>query len=103
MSTRRSQQSSSLPIRGPQSVRVLAVGPLVKPPRNMLREERIAQGRPAAATWPDRAGVSPKGAATLMGHKTPEYQPGAASITLRRYVHTLRGEPSGRVTSSASS
>jgi hypothetical protein len=23
-----------------------------------------------------------------MGHKTPEYQPGAASITLRRYTHT---------------
>jgi hypothetical protein len=22
-----------------------------------------------------------------MGHKTPEYQPGAASITLRRYTH----------------
>jgi hypothetical protein len=28
-----------------------------------------------------------------MGHKTPEYQPGAASITLRRYTHTLPGEP----------
>jgi hypothetical protein len=27
-----------------------------------------------------------------MGHKTPEYQPGAASITLRRYTHTLPGE-----------
>jgi hypothetical protein len=24
--------------------------------------------------------------------KTPEYQPGAASITLRRYTHTLPGE-----------
>ena len=24
-----------------------------------------------------------------MGHKTPEYQPGAASITLRRYTHIL--------------
>jgi ATP-dependent DNA helicase DinG len=27
-----------------------------------------------------------------MGHKTPEYQPGAAAITLRRYTHTLPGE-----------
>jgi hypothetical protein len=31
-------------------------------------------------------------ASTLMGHKTPEYQPGAASITVRRYTHTLPGE-----------
>jgi hypothetical protein len=28
----------------------------------------------------------------LMGHKTPQYQPGAAAITLRRYTHTLPGE-----------
>ena len=28
----------------------------------------------------------------LMGHKTPEYQPGAAAITLQRYTHTLPGE-----------
>jgi Homeodomain-like domain len=41
---------------------------------------------------PQHAGVSPKVASTLMGHKTPEYQPGAASITLRRYTHTLPGE-----------
>jgi hypothetical protein len=34
----------------------------------------------------------PKVASTLMAHKTPEYQPGAASITLRRYTHTLPGE-----------
>ena len=27
-----------------------------------------------------------------MGHKTPEYQAGAASIPLRRYTHTLPGE-----------
>jgi hypothetical protein len=37
-------------------------------------------------------GVSPKVASTLMGHKTPEYQPGTASITLRCYTHTLPGE-----------
>ena len=48
--------------------------------------------RHTAATWLDHAGVSPKVASTLMGHKTPEYQPGAASITLRRYTHTLPGE-----------
>jgi integrase len=45
-----------------------------------------------AATWLDHAGVSPKVASTLLGHKTPEYQPGAASITLRRCTHTLPGE-----------
>lgn len=36
--------------------------------------------------------VSPKVASKPMGRKTPEYQPGAASITLRRYTHTLPGE-----------
>jgi hypothetical protein len=48
--------------------------------------------KPTAATWLDHAGVSPKVASEIMGHKTPEYQPGAASITLRRYTHTLPGE-----------
>jgi integrase len=52
----------------------------------------LHQSRHTAATWLDHAGVSPKVASTLMGHKTPEYQPGAASITLRRYTHTLPGE-----------
>jgi integrase len=52
----------------------------------------LHQARHTAATWLDHAGVSPKVASTLMGHKTPEYQPGAASITLRRYTHTLPGE-----------
>jgi hypothetical protein len=27
-----------------------------------------------------------------MGHKTPDYQPGAARITLERYTHVLPGE-----------
>lgn len=27
-----------------------------------------------------------------MGHKTPEYQAGAAAITLERYTHVLPGE-----------
>jgi integrase len=52
----------------------------------------LHEARHTAATWLDHAGVSPKVASTLMGHKTPEYQPGAASITLRRYTHTLPGE-----------
>jgi integrase len=52
----------------------------------------LHDSRHTAATWLDHAGVSPKVASQLMGHKTPEYQPGAASITLRRYTHTLPGE-----------
>jgi integrase len=52
----------------------------------------LHESRHTAATWLDHAGVSPKVASTLMGHKTPEYQAGAASITLRRYTHTLPGE-----------
>ena len=52
----------------------------------------VHESRHTAATWLDHAGVSPKVASTLMGHRTPEYQPGAASITLRRYTHTLPGE-----------
>jgi integrase len=52
----------------------------------------LHESRHTAATWLDHAGVSPKVASMLMGHKTPEYQPGAASITLRRYTHTLPGE-----------
>jgi hypothetical protein len=27
-----------------------------------------------------------------MGHRTPEFQPGAARITLQRYTHVLPGE-----------
>jgi integrase len=52
----------------------------------------LHEARHTAATWLDHAGVSPKVASEIMGHKTPEYQPGAASITLRRYTHTLPGE-----------
>jgi integrase len=52
----------------------------------------LHESRHTAATWLDHAGVSPKVASQLMGHKTPEYQPGAAAITLRRYTHTLPGE-----------
>lgn len=52
----------------------------------------LHESRHTAATWLDHAGVSPKVASMLMGHKTPEYQAGAAAITLRRYTHTLPGE-----------
>jgi integrase len=45
--------------------------------------------RHTAATWLDVAGVSPKVASVLMGHATPDHQPGAAAITLARYTHTL--------------
>jgi integrase len=48
--------------------------------------------RHTAATWLDHAGVTPKVASQIMGHKTPEYQPGAARITLERYTHMLPGE-----------
>jgi integrase len=52
----------------------------------------LHEARHSAATWLDHAGVSPKVASEIMGHKTPEYQPGAARITLQRYTHVLPGE-----------
>jgi integrase len=52
----------------------------------------LHEARHTMATWLDHAGVSPKVASEIMGHKTPEYQPGAAAITLRRYTHTLPGQ-----------
>jgi len=45
--------------------------------------------RHTAATWLDAAGVSPKVASVLMGHATPDRQPGAAQITLARYTHVM--------------
>ena len=48
--------------------------------------------RHTAATWMDHAGVSPKIASVLMGHETPERQPGAAHLTLARYTHALPDE-----------
>ena len=45
--------------------------------------------RHTAATWLDAAGVSPKVASVLMGHATPDRQPGAAEITLARYTHVM--------------
>ena len=52
----------------------------------------LHEARHTAATWLDHAGVSPKVASQIMGHKTPDYQPGAARITLERYTHVLPGE-----------
>jgi integrase len=52
----------------------------------------LHESRHTAATWLDHAGVSPKVASQIMGHKTPEYQAGAARITLDRYTHVLPGE-----------
>ena len=52
----------------------------------------LHEARHTAATWLDHSGVSPKVSSQLMGHKTPEYQAGAAPITLQRYTHTLPGE-----------
>ena len=52
----------------------------------------LRESRHTAATWLDHAGVSPKVCSQIMGHKTPEYQPGAARITLERYTHVLPGE-----------
>jgi integrase len=52
----------------------------------------LHESRHTTATWLDHAGVSPKVISEFMGHKTPEYQPGAARITLERYTHILPGE-----------
>jgi len=52
----------------------------------------LHDARHTAGTWLDHAHVSPKVASQIMGHKTPEYQPGAARITLERYTHVLPGE-----------
>jgi integrase len=52
----------------------------------------LHEARHTAATWLDHAGISAKVCSQIMGHKTPEYQPGAARITLERYTHVLPGE-----------
>ena len=49
----------------------------------------LQEARHTAATWLDAAGVPPKVASVLMGHATPDRQPGAAQITLARYTHAL--------------
>lgn len=57
-----------------------------------LKPIGLHEARHTAATWLDHAGISPKVVSQVMGHKTPEYQPGAARITLARYTHMLPGE-----------
>ena len=54
-----------------------------------LQPITLQEARHSAATWLDAAGVPPKIASVLMGHATPERQPGAAQITLARYTHAL--------------
>jgi integrase len=54
-----------------------------------LRPITLQEAQHTAATWLDAAGVPPKIASVLMGHATPERQPGAAQITLARYTHAL--------------
>ena len=54
-----------------------------------LQPITLQEARHTAATWLDAAGVAPKIASVLMGHATPERQPGAAQITLARYTHAL--------------
>jgi hypothetical protein len=58
----------------------------------------LHEARPTAATWRDHARVSPKVASQLMDHKTPDYQPGAAAITLRRYTTRCRVSSGGPAT-----
>jgi hypothetical protein len=50
---------------------------------------RHAIQRPLGST---AEAISPKVASQIMEHKTPEYQAGAATITLERYTHVLPGE-----------
>ncbi len=54
----------------------------------------LQESRHTAATWLDHAGVPPKVASVIMGHKAPKRQlhPDAAPITQRRYTHVLDGE-----------
>jgi integrase len=54
-----------------------------------LQPITLQEARHTAATWLDAAGVPPKVASVLMGHATPNRQPGAAPITLARYTHAL--------------
>lgn len=78
---------------------LLALGQLSKRVTGTWREAGLEpiclqDCRHTAATWLDHAGVSPKVASVLMGHRTPRQsqQFGAARITLQRYTHVLEGE-----------
>ncbi len=76
------------------STGLLNTGWLAKRARKIWKEAglepiTLQEARHTAATWLDAAGVPPKIASVLMGHATPERQPGAAQITLARYTHAL--------------
>jgi integrase len=80
---RKSGRKSMARVQGRVRKRWIALG---------LQPIGLQECRHTAATWLDHAGVSPKISSQIMGHKTPEYQPGAARITLERYTHILPGE-----------
>jgi integrase len=80
---RKSGRKSMARVQGHVRKRWIALG---------LEPIGLQECRHTAATWLDHAGVSPKISSQIMGHKTPEYQPGAARITLERYTHILPGE-----------
>jgi integrase len=52
----------------------------------------LHESRHTTATWLDHAGAHPRSFSEFVGHKTPEYQLGAARITLQVYTHMLPGE-----------
>ena len=74
----------------------VALGHLQESVHRDLAQARARADRPPRVP-PHRSDLArprrrlPKVASQLMGHKTPDYQPGAAPITLRRYTHTLPG------------
>ena len=84
----------------PKAIRksgLLALNTLQVRVRKRWQEQGLApiglhESRHTTATWLDHAGVSPKVISEFIGHKTPEYQLGAARITLQRYTHMLPGE-----------
>jgi integrase len=59
-----------------------------------LQPITLQECRHTAATWLDDAGVPPKIASVPMGHATPAHQPGAAHITLARYLADAQQTPS---------
>lgn len=80
--------------RGKGKLSIERVGERIRDRWLALGKEPIGfqQCRHTAATWLDHAGVTPKVASQIMGHRTPEFQAGAARITLQRYTHVLPGE-----------
>jgi integrase len=87
------------PPRHRSSSGMLSLGQLSKNVAPIWREQGLEpiglqDSRHTAATWLDHAGVSPKVASALMGHRmpSPDLVIGAAPITLRTYTHVLEGE-----------